>query len=93
MSQPTGPRPLSEPRKTGDPRLDALARVLAIVDRLRAADGCPWDREQTVASLAPSLVEEAHEAVEAIDGGADGATAEELIGHYLPCEINWAIKI
>jgi MazG family protein len=78
MSQATGPRPLEEPRKTGDARLDALARVLAIVDRLRAPDGCPWDREQTVASMAPSLVEEAHEAVEAIDRGDDVETAAEL---------------
>jgi MazG family protein len=78
MSQTTGPRPLEEPRKTGDARLDALARVLAIVDRLRAPDGCPWDREQTVASMAPSLVEEAHEAVEAIDRKDDGETAAEL---------------
>lgn len=78
MNQPQGPRPLEEPEKTGDPRLDALARVLAIVDRLRASDGCPWDREQTVASMAPSLVEEAHEAVEAIDRVEDRATAEEL---------------
>ena len=78
MSQPQGPRPLVEPRPTGDRRLDALARVLAIVDRLRASDGCPWDREQTVASLAPSLVEEAHEAVEAIDRASDRHTAAEL---------------
>ena len=78
MSQATGPRPLEEPRKTGDHRLDALARVLAIVDRLRAPDGCPWDREQTVTSMAPSLVEEAHEAVEAIDLEDDGETAAEL---------------
>ena len=78
MSQPQGPRPLVEPRSTGDRRLDALARVLAIVDRLRASDGCPWDREQTVASLAPSLVEEAHEAVEAIDRASDRHTAAEL---------------
>jgi nucleoside triphosphate diphosphatase len=79
MSQPQGPRPLDEPQKTGDPRLDALARVLAIVDRLRApVDGCPWDREQTIASLAPSLVEEAHEAVEAIDRNEDRPTSEEL---------------
>ncbi|NOT28898.1 MAG: nucleoside triphosphate pyrophosphohydrolase [Planctomycetes bacterium] len=78
MSEATGPRPLSEPAQSGDPRLDALARVLAIVDRLRAPDGCPWDLEQTVASLAPSLVEEAHEAVESIDRAEDRHTAEEL---------------
>lgn len=78
MSQKSAPRPLEEPRPTGDARLDAIARVLAIVDRLRAPDGCPWDLEQTVASLAPSLVEEAHEAVEAIDQKDDRATKEEL---------------
>lgn len=78
MSQKSAPRPLEEPRSTGDARLDAIARVLAIVDRLRASDGCPWDLEQTVASLAPSLVEEAHEAVEAIDQKDDRATTEEL---------------
>jgi MazG family protein len=78
MSQPSAPRPLVEPKPTGDARLDALARVLAIVDRLRAPDGCPWDLEQTVASLAPSLVEEAHEAVETIDRGEDRHTTEEL---------------
>jgi len=78
MSNKPATRPLEEPRPTGDPRLDAVARVLAIVDRLRAEDGCPWDREQTVASMAPSLIEEAHEAVEAIDHGDDRATREEL---------------
>jgi MazG family protein len=78
MSQNSGQRPLEEPRTTGDARLDAVARVLAIVDRLRASDGCPWDREQTVASMAPSLVEEAHEAVEAIDRQDDRETAAEL---------------
>jgi MazG family protein len=78
MKETQGPRPLAEPPKTGDARLDALARVLAIIDRLRAPDGCPWDLEQTVASLAPSLVEEAHEAVETIDRAEDRHTAEEL---------------
>jgi MazG family protein len=79
MAQKQSPRPLEEPKPTGDARLDALARVLAIVDRLRAPeDGCPWDREQTVASLAPSLIEEAHEAVEAIDKKDDRETAAEL---------------
>ncbi len=78
MDPAQGPRPLELLPSTGDARLDALARLLAIVDRLRAPDGCPWDREQTVASMAPSLVEEAHEALETIDRGQDRATAEEL---------------
>jgi MazG family protein len=77
-SEGSAPRPLETPPPTGDARLDALARLLAIVDRLRAPDGCPWDREQTVASMAPSLVEEAFEAVETIDRADDRATAEEL---------------
>jgi len=78
MSSSSTPRPLAPPPPTGDGRLDALATLLAIVDRLRAPDGCPWDKEQSVASMAPSLVEEAHEAVEAIDREADGPTIEEL---------------
>lgn len=64
-----------------DPRVLAFARLVEIVDRLRAPDGCPWDRKQTIASMAPHLVEEAHEAVEAIETVAKGGTdaiAEEL---------------
>lgn len=61
----------------GDPRSAAFGRLLAIVDRLRAPDGCPWDRKQTVESMAPHLVEEAHEAVEAIETKGDAETAEE----------------
>ena len=39
------------------------------MDRLRSPGGCPWDAEQTHASLAPYLVEEAHEVLEAIEAG------------------------
>lgn len=60
-----------------DPRSAAFARLIAIVDRLRAPDGCPWDRKQTIASLAPHLIEEAHEAVEAIETKGDAEIAEE----------------
>jgi MazG family protein len=60
-----------------DERLRALQRLLEIIDRLREPGGCPWDREQTVASMAPHVVEEAHELVEAVDGGDDGDTVEE----------------
>lgn len=48
------------------------------VKRLRAPDGCPWDREQTPESLVPFLLEEAHEAAEAIRAGHRTAAAEEL---------------
>jgi nucleoside triphosphate diphosphatase len=44
----------------------ALARLLEIMRRLRAPDGCPWDREQSFASIAPFTIEEAYEVAEAI---------------------------
>lgn len=44
----------------------ALARLLAIMRRLRAPEGCPWDREQDFASIAPFTIEEAYEVAEAI---------------------------
>ena len=45
---------------------------------LRAPGGCPWDAEQTHASLKPYVVEEAHELCDAIDSGNDSALADEL---------------
>jgi len=45
----------------------SVNRLLDIVARLRAPDGCPWDREQTHESLKPYLVEETYEVLEAID--------------------------
>ncbi len=55
--------------------LDPVVEVMAT---LRAPGGCPWDREQTHASLARYLVEEAGEVLEAIDDGDDEALCEEL---------------
>lgn len=49
-----------------------------IVERLRAPDGCPWDREQTHKSLAKHLLEEAYEANEAIEEGDPVKMADEL---------------
>ncbi|MGH9888658.1 MAG: nucleoside triphosphate pyrophosphohydrolase [bacterium] len=46
--------------------------------RLRQPDGCPWDREQTHASLRKHLLEEAYEVYDALEGGATPALAEEL---------------
>ncbi len=60
---------------------DADARVgdlLAIIKRLRAPDGCPWDREQTPESVKKYVVEETYELVDAIDGGDPSKVAEEL---------------
>ena len=55
-----------------------LLDVVATMDRLRSPGGCPWDAEQTHASLAPYLVEEAHEVLHAIEGGDRAHLAEEL---------------
>jgi MazG family protein len=56
----------------------AFAELTDIVHRLRAPGGCPWDREQTAASLKPYVIEEAYEVVEAIDGGRPAELREEL---------------
>ncbi len=52
--------------------------LLAIVERLRSPGGCPWDMEQTHASLKRNLLEECYEALEAIDKGEPKLLAEEL---------------
>ena len=52
--------------------------LVSIVERLRAPGGCPWDREQTHASLKRNLLEECYEVLEAIDRGDSGPLAEEL---------------
>jgi MazG family protein len=49
-----------------------------ISNRLRQPDGCPWDREQTHASLRKHLLEEAYEVYDALEGGATPALAGEL---------------
>lgn len=49
-----------------------------ISDRLRRPDGCPWDREQTHASLRKHLLEESYEVYDALEGGATPELAEEL---------------
>jgi tetrapyrrole methylase family protein / MazG family protein len=55
-----------------------LEALLSLMDRLRGEGGCPWDREQTRASLKPYLIEETYEAIEAIDAGQTGHIVEEL---------------
>lgn len=53
-------------------------RLLAIMHRLRAPGGCPWDAEQTHESLKRYLLEECYEVIEAIDSGDDHLLTEEL---------------
>lgn len=55
-----------------------IEKLRALMERLRAPGGCPWDRGQTVESLVPFIIEEAYEVVSAIDGESDDAVMEEL---------------
>ncbi len=55
-----------------------LSRLLSLMKRLRGEGGCPWDREQTLETLRPFIIEEAYEAVSAIDSGDLGHIKEEL---------------
>ena len=57
---------------------DSVKPLLEIMARLRAPDGCPWDREQTLESLRTYLLEENYEVLEAMDGPDPEALREEL---------------
>ncbi len=59
-------------------KISEFQTLVDIVARLRAPGGCPWDREQTHESLKRNLLEEAHEALEAIDSGDPSALTEEF---------------
>ena len=56
-------------------RFDTLVDIIA---RLRAPDGCPWDRKQTHASLRENLLEESYEVLEALDEGDAAKLCGEL---------------
>ena len=62
---------------------EAFGRLYEIVTKLRSPDGCPWDREQTPASIRGNLLEEAYECVEAINDGEPEHIQEELGDLYL----------
>lgn len=53
-------------------------QFVATIAALRAPDGCPWDREQTHQSIAHNMIEEAYEAVDAIEAGDNSHLREEL---------------
>ncbi len=57
---------------------EAFDRLVGVMARLRAPDGCPWDAEQTHESLKPYLLEETYEVLEAIDGGSVPTLRDEL---------------
>jgi MazG family protein len=56
----------------------AFDKLVAVMSRLRSPNGCPWDREQTHATLRTYLIEEAYEVLGALDGANDAKFAEEL---------------
>src|SRR6266480_5254115 len=56
----------------------AFTRLVDIMATLRGPDGCPWDREQTIDSLKPFVLEETYEVLEAIDRHDHAALCEEL---------------
>jgi XTP/dITP diphosphohydrolase len=60
------------------PAATPLDTLIATVARLRAPGGCPWDADQTHASLVRHLVEETHELIEAIEAGTSDDLLEEL---------------
>lgn len=60
------------------PTSELFDELVAIIALLRSDEGCPWDREQTHESITKNMIEEAYEAVEAIELGSVGALREEL---------------
>lgn len=56
----------------------AFQRFVEVIARLRSPGGCPWDREQTLATIKPYTLEETYELLEAIDSNDNAAIAEEL---------------
>lgn len=63
---------------TTDRHESSFEELVRIMSVLRAPDGCPWDREQTHMTLRRHLVEEAYEAVAAIEAGEDDEMRDEL---------------
>src|SRR6185369_887768 len=57
---------------------DEFTRLVEIMATLRGPEGCPWDREQTIDSLRPFVLEERYEVLETIDRHDHVALCEEL---------------
>jgi len=61
-----------------DKSISLFQDLIELMRKLRSKDGCPWDKEQSHASLKPHLVEEAYEVIDAIDSGDPNKLKEEL---------------
>ncbi len=74
------PRPRPGPGTPPDPQRagPAFVRLCEVIAKLRSPDGCPWDREQTLATIKPYTLEETYELLEAIDADDNPAIQEEL---------------
>lgn len=72
--KPRRPKKSSRSKNPGP----AFAKLAAVMARLRAPGGCPWDREQTHSTLRTYLIEEAYEVLDALDSRDDSKFAEEL---------------
>jgi MazG family protein len=74
-------RPAQSGRSSKSDRMSAgqwFEKLVALQARLRAVNGCPWDREQTHSSLRTYLIEEAYEVLDALENGDDAKFAEEM---------------
>ncbi len=77
------PDPLAAPPSAAARQAaERFARLVDVVATLRSPQGCPWDREQTLESLRPFVLEEAYEVLQAIDAGDRAALGSE-IGDFL----------
>ena len=65
-------------KETIAPAPNSLGAIIALIQRLRGEDGCPWDQKQTPQSLAVYLIEEMYELVDAVASGNAHAVCEEL---------------
>jgi MazG family protein len=70
--------PRESPRASTISAGEWFEKLVAVQKRLRAPQGCPWDRDQTHATLRPYLIEEAYEVIDALDSGDDAKFAEEM---------------
>ena len=61
-----------------DVLLPAFQQFCEVIAKLRSPDGCPWDRQQTLATIKPYTLEETYELLEAIDADDNVAIQEEL---------------
>ncbi len=81
-AQPNAASVRHDPPATGETAGDALEALIRLMQILRSPGGCPWDREQTLETLKPFVLEEAHEVVEAIER-KDMRELEGEIGDFM----------